>query len=434
MIYLTIMDKRIMMLIIASLMFLQSAVSQDLREKILTLPDVISVEKMANNPFFLESYVIMIKQPLDHQKPELGFFPQRVILSHLSYTEPVVFITEGYNADNEIGPRYLNELCPILYANQVFAEHRYFGKSVPDSMKWKYLTVENAAADHHHITEIFKQIYSGKWVSTGISKGGQTSLFYRLLYPGDVTGTVAYVAPLNYSDEEKRHDRFIRHKAGTEEERKMVMNFQREVLKRKVEMLPLFEKYCQGKKYVFNASLSEIYDYCVLEYAFSFWQWCHSVKEIPSVNSKDSDLLAHFIKVVSPDYFDLVSGKVVMPFFVQAERQLGYYAYNTRPFKGLMQLTNTKGYVSKLFVPQGAIFPYDAELSRQLQKFLKHQAKNVLLIYGENDPWTASAAKEGRNKSVNRIVMKDGCHLSRINNLPHKQKEMAIGMIKAWLN
>jgi hypothetical protein len=428
------MNRKLMVLIIASLALLQSAVSQDLCKRILALPDVLSAEKMINNPFFSEAYVIMIKQPLDHQKPEKGYFPQRVILSHLEYKEPVVFITEGYNADHEVGPRYLNELCPMLYANQLFAEHRYFGKSVPDSMKWQYLTVENAAADHHHIFEIFKQIYPGKWINTGISKGGQATLFYRFLYPDDVTGTIAYVAPLNYSVEEKRHDLFIRHEVGTAEERKSVKNFQREVLKRKARILPLFEKYCNEKKYVFKTSISEIYDYCVMEYSFSFWQWGHSTREIPLSVSSNDEILNHFVKVVSPNYFDRKSGKVVMPFFVQAERELGYYAYNTKPFKRLMQLKNTKGYLAKLFIPKNAVFSYNPELSIRLQNYLKHEAKNILMIYGENDPWTASAAKTGRNKNISRIIMKNGCHLTRINTLTNKQQETAIGTIKAWLN
>lgn len=423
-----------MVLVVASLVIFQSAFSQSLREKILALPDVISAEKMVNNPFFSEAYVIMVKQPLDHKQPEKGYFPQRVILSHLEYKEPVFFVTEGYNADREVGPRYLNELCPMFYANQLFAEHRYFGKSVPDSMQWKYLTVENAAADHHHIVELFKQIYHGKWICTGISKGGQATLFYRFLYPNDVNGTIAYVAPLNYSFEDKRHDLFIRHKAGTADERKSVMDFQRLLLKRKAELLPLFEKHCNEKQYVFNAPVSVIYDYCVMEYSFSFWQWGHSIGEIPSSTSSNEDVLNHFIKVDSPDYFDLKSGRVVMPFFVQAKRELGYYAYNTKPFRKIMQLKNTRNYLAKLFIPKDAVFPYSAKLSKRLQKYLKHDAKNILLIYGENDPWTASAAKTGKNKSVIKFVMKKGCHLTRINTLSSEQQNLAIGTIKAWLN
>ena len=62
----------------------------------------------------------------------------------------------------------------------------FFGKSIPDSMKWEYLTVEQAAADLHTINQLFRKIYKGKWISTGISKGGQTTLYFKYFYPEDV--------------------------------------------------------------------------------------------------------------------------------------------------------------------------------------------------------------------------------------------------------
>ena len=35
------------------------------------------------------------------------------------------------------------------------------GNSRPDIMEWNYLTVEQAAADFHHVVELFKTILSG---------------------------------------------------------------------------------------------------------------------------------------------------------------------------------------------------------------------------------------------------------------------------------
>jgi hypothetical protein len=427
------MTKKITILLIALLASLQFAYSLSLRERILNLPGIISVDSMEHNQFFQESWIIMIRQSLDHRHPELGTFPQRVILSHLGYDEPVVMITEGYSAGKETGPDYLNELCPLLYANQLFIEHRYFGKSVPDPVNWKYLTVENAAADHHHIAEIFKQLYPARWISTGISKGGQASLLHRMLYPGDVALTVAYVAPLNFAVEDKRHDLFIRHRVDTLPDRRKVFSFQKELLKRKPSLLPLFEKYCDEKKYHFNTPVGEIYDYCVLEFAFSFWQWCRSIDDIPPPGSPDNALIRYFTEIISPGYFDTVSGREVLPFFVQALRQLGYYAYNTRPFRGLMQLRDTKGYVARLFVPEEAQFPWDPSISARLRKFMRKDAKNILLIYGANDPWSASSVNPGRNRSVLKIVQAGGCHVSRINTLPEEQNDLAVSTLTRWL-
>ncbi len=435
----------------------QIGFSQNLEERIKSLPGIISVEKMEHNPFFTEAMIIMVKQPIDHQHPELGSFSQQVVLSNLGYDQPVIFITEGYGGAYGATPKYLNELCPLLKANQLFVEHRFFGKSVPDSINWKYLTVENAAADHHHIVELFKPIYTKKWISTGISKGGETVLYHRALYPKDVEISVPYVAPLNFSVEEKRHDKFIRHKAGTAADRKAVARCQRDLLRRKKQLMPLFEQLCKEKNYKFRTSTSEIYDYCVLEFAFSFWQWGRSATDIPEATASlpmvydeistsspsaevipvptetDKELFNYLIKICSPDYFDIETGKSTYPFFVQALKQLGYYGYNPKPFKGLMELTDTKGYILKLFMPASTNFIYDPAMSLLVKEYLKKDADKILLIYGGNDPWTASAAKTRGNKKILKVVQPNGSHRTRIGTLPASQRELVMNTLEEWL-
>lgn len=406
---------------------------QNLEAQIKRLPGIISVEKMEPNKFFTEALIIKVKQPLDHLHPELGTFLQRVVLSNLGFDHPVVFITEGYGGDYGATPKYLNELCPILNANQLFVEHRFFGQSVPASIDWKYLTVENAAADHHHIVELFKPLYSKNWISTGISKGGETVLYHRALYPKDVEISVPYVAPLNFSVEEKRHDRFIRHKTGTASDRKKVAQFQVEILKRKKQLMPLFEQYCKDKNYKFRISTGEVYDYCVLESAFAFWQWGQPVNEIPMTTVSDKELLNYLVKICSPDYFDIASGKATSPFFVQALKQLGYYGYNPKPFRRYMELTNTRGYILKLFMPASTRFTYDPAMSLLVKRYLKKDADKILLIYGGNDPWSASAAVTRGNKKILKVVQPGGSHRTRIGTLPESQRKLVTETLDKWL-
>jgi hypothetical protein len=412
----------------------QIGFSQSLEERIKSLPGIISVDKMEPNQFFSEAFIIMVTQSLDHLHPELGTFPQRVILSNLGFDQPVVFITEGYGGDYGANAKYLNELCPLLNANQLFVEHRFFGKSVPDSIDWKYMTVENAAADQHHIVELFKPVYDKKWISTGISKGGETVLYHRALYPNDVDISVPYVAPVNFSVEETRHDFFIRHKAGKASERKKVAHLQKDLLRRKKQMMPLFEQYCKEKNYTFKAGIGEIYDYCVLEFAFSFWQWGRPVNEIPSSGCTDQELFNYLVKICSPNYFDVESGKPTFPFFVQALRQLGYYGYNPKPFKRLMELTDTKGYVLKLFMPVYTKFTYDPSMSILVKNYLKNDASKILLIYGGNDPWTASAAETGGNKRILKVVQPGGSHRTRIGTMSEAQRTLVMDTLNKWLN
>jgi len=430
------MNKFLRTSLLTILMFVlwQLAYSQALVERIKNLPGIVSVEKMEPNSFFNEALIIIVKQPIDHLHPELGSFGQRVVLSNLGFDNPVVFITEGYGGDYGAKTKYLNELCPILNANQLFVEHRFFGKSVPDSINWKYLTVENAAADHHHIVELFKPLYKKKWISTGISKGGETVLYHRALYPNDVEISVPYVAPLNFSTEEKRHDNFIRHKAGTASERRKVAQCQVELLKRKKLLLPIFEKYSKDKNYKYRSTTSEIFDFWVLEYAFSFWQWGRAVSEIPAKSASDSLLFHYLIKVCSPEYFDVESGKPTFPFFVQALKQLGYYGYNSKPFKGLMETTDTKGYIGRLFMPANSSFDYNPAMSLLVRDYLKKDAQKILLIYGGSDPWTASAANTRGNHKIVKVIQFRGSHRTRIGTMPEAQRRKVISTLQKWMN
>ncbi len=409
-------------------------ISQNLEEQLKSIPGIVSVVKMNPNPFFKEAFVIMVNQPIDHLHPDKGTFPQRVVFSNLGVGNPVVYITEGYGGDYGESEKYLNELCPILNANQLFVEHRFFGKSVPDSIDWNYMTVENAAADHHHIVELFKPLFKNKWISTGISKGGETVLYHRALYPLDVEISVPYVAPLNFSVEEKRHDRFIRHKTGTASERKSLKECQIEFLKRKNQLMPLFDQLCKDKKYNFRASESQIYDYCVLEFAFSFWQWGYPASGIPASNASDKEFFNYLVKICSPDYFDIESGKPTFPFFVQALKQLGYYGYNPKPFRKFMELNDTHDYIMKLFMPSSNRFHYNPAMSLLVKHYLRKNADKILLIYGENDPWSASAASTRGNHKILKVVQQGGSHRSRIGTMPEKQNKLVIKTLKAWMN
>ncbi len=420
----------------AALLFVvifQDSNAQSLVDQIKSMPDIISVEKMEANPFFTEALMILVRQPFDYLHPENGTFAQRVFLSNLAFDKPMVFITEGYGGDYGASSSYLNELCPLLNANQLFVEHRFFGKSRPDSIDWKFLTVENAAADDHHIVELFKRLYRNKWISTGISKGGETTLYHRALYPDDVDISVAYVAPLNFSTAEKRHDYFIRHKAGHYSDRKKVMTCQLEFLKRKNELIPLLTKYIEDKNYKYRVGISELFDYCVLEFAFSFWQWGYSVSDIPAKTQSDQFFFDYLVKICTLDYFDIEAGKPTFPFFVQALKQLGYYGYNTKPFKDLMDLHDTRNYINRLFMPLNTYFDYDPSMSLLVKNYLKKDARNILLIYGENDPWSASAASICGNQKLKKIVQPRGNHRTRIGTLPDSQRKKVMSILDKWI-
>ena len=381
---------------------------------------------------FSEKYVTYFTQPLDHRHPEKGSFRQRVIVSHVGFDRPTVIVTEGYGAAYALRSQYHEELSKLLNANMIFVEYRYFLESTPEPKDWQYLTAENSADDLHAITTAFKNIYPGKWIATGISKGGQTTLLYRTFYPDDVDISVPYVAPLCYGVEDGRHEPFL-HKVSTPENRKIIEDFQLEALKRKATLLPRFEKYCTEKNYSFRAPIEEIYDYSVLEYSFALWQWGTPISSIPVTTASDDEIFSHLLAISEPGYFTADSPNA--SFFVQAARELGYYGYDVQPFKQHLSIQSSEGYLHRLMLPEELKdMPFDKTLSKKITKFLKKQDPKMIFIYGQNDPWTAAGVTWLKNKkNIHVFIQPNGSHLARINTLPEAEKAEVMELINEWL-
>lgn len=424
--------KRISHLLLLLLLVIVSAnaSNKELYQKLCTLKGVITVDSLPSD-YSSEKYVVTIRQPLDHKHPEKGSFTQRVVISHEGFDRPTVLVTEGYGGDYALNPRYRDELAGLFQTNTVFVEHRYFSGSVPDSVDWQYLTVQNSASDLHIITTLFKQIYPQKWISTGISKGGQTALIYRAFFPNDVDITVPYVAPVSRSAEDGRHEPFL-NKVGDKKTRQAILSFQREVLKRRGEIIPLMEKFCMEKQLSFRISMNEVLDYCVLEYSFAFWQWGTPASHIPANSATTEVLFKHLTEISGPDYF--ATGQPTQAFFIQAARELGYYGYDIEPFKDLLFIRTSKDYLQRIMLPEGITIQFQPELYKKLTNFIVTSDPRLIFVYGEYDPWTSvGITKLDGKKNMFVAIQPKGSHRARINTLPDSLRDKVIKTIKLWL-
>ena len=424
--------KRISHLLLLLLLVIVSAnaSNKELYQKLCTLKGVITVDSLPSD-YSSEKYVVTIRQPLDHKHPEKGSFTQRVVISHEGFDRPTVLVTEGYGGDYALNPRYRDELAGLFQTNTVFVEHRYFSGSVPDSVDWQYLTAHNSASDLHIITTLFKQIYPQKWISTGISKGGQTALIYRAFFPNDVDITVPYVAPVSRSAEDGRHEPFL-NKVGDKKTRQAILSFQREVLKRRGEIIPLLEKFCMEKQLSFRISMNEVLDYCVLEYSFAFWQWGTPASQIPANSATTEVLFKHLTEISGPDYF--ATGQPTQAFFIQAARELGYYGYDIEPFKDLLFIRTAKDYLQRIMLPEGITIQFQPELYKKLTNFIETSDPRLIFVYGEYDPWTSvGITKLDGKKNMFVAIQPKGSHRARINTLPDSLRDKVIKTIKLWL-
>lgn len=383
----------------------------------------IKFTKIADN-----KYECFVKQFVDHENHDKGTFYQRLELTHVGFDAPNVMNTQGYQLN-----RSKNEVATILNANYINIEHRYCGKSVPSPLVWEYLNLEQATADLHRINELFKKIYTGKWVSTGISKGGQTTIFYRYFYPNDVDVSFPYVAPLNLDFEEKRIYKFL-DTIGTKECRDKIFHVQKTLLENREEVLGKLKWYSKAAGYEFKylGGLDAAFEYAVLEYSFSFWQWGSSCDDLPTGDTLDN-YIQSFIDIVGLSFYDDKSMKMFGPHYYQASAQMGYYGFETKRFGKLIKTLSKDPHAS--FAPKSAgKIPFNNKVSKAAAKWLKKNGNNFIYINGANDTW--SATRVIPTKKVNALYFNmAGKHHgnARIKNLTDAQKAELKATLEKWL-
>ena len=430
------MNKRFFTLL--SLLFVVlfvNAQNSDVEKMLKDIKAVASFEKIEKADTTRQYYLMKVTQLLDPQNPAAGTFEQRVMLGHRGYDRPMVVVTEGYGADYAFkSPKYMEELTKIMDANILFVEYRYFSGSTPEPCNWDYLTVANSMEDYHNIITSFKPFYNAKWASTGISKGGSTSIFYRAYYPEDLDVSVPYVGPLSGAVEDGRHESFLE-RVGTKAERDAIRNFQTELFERKERLMPMFDAYCLDKGLVFRVPSTEIYDLLVLEYQFSMWQWGTPVKTIPALDSEDKVIFDYFMKMCGPEYFE--KGSSIESFFVQAAKDFGYYGYNIEPFRKYVKAENVEGYLNRVFLPEElANVEFDDSNYRFVTDYYTENDPKMLLIYGEVDPWTATGITwmRDRNKqNVKIYIQPRGSHTARILNMPANMRDEILEQLNEWM-
>lgn len=410
-----------------------TAGATELYDRLMKIPGVRSVEQL-DKGMFNERYVVMFEQDINHANPKNSAkFEQRVIIGHVGFDRPTVIITEGYGAAYALNPKYREENSKHLNANQVFVEHRYFGESTPSPRDWQYMTGENAATDLHAVRSALADIYTHKWLATGISKGGQNSMIYRAFYPNDVDVTVAYVGPVCFGVEDGRHEPFLE-QVGTAQERNTILEFQKQVLKRRTALMPMMEEYVKTKDLKFRVPLDEIYDYCVLEYPFSIWQWGTALSLIPDNGASHDEIFEHLVSIAGPEYFTISDEP---SFFVQAAAELGYYGYDIKPFDGLLTIKSSKNYLERLFLPDDARrIKFSDRLARRIISFLKANDPKMIFVYGQNDPWTAvvpAADVFVGKQNMYLMVEPLGSHRARINTLPESERDKTWAIIESWM-
>ncbi|MDR1415618.1 MAG: peptidase [Odoribacteraceae bacterium] len=431
-----------------------------LLEKLKQIKKVSDVRQLKATPF-AEVYEFYYEQPVDHQAPEKGVFKQYVQVGHRDFRSPVVAVLEGYS----VRGTEESELSRLFKANQVTIEHRFFKHSVPATgeIPWGELTIAQAAADQHEIIQALRQgLYPDvKWISTGISKGGQTTIFHRFFYPDDVEISVPYVAPLNLARVDPRLARHLARLGKTparrasqgivgsivgSEEREValrILSFQQYCFERLDRLMPLAEEQAGEEKLTFArvGGVERALKLVILEFPFAFWQWNGDVNEIPETSLDEAGLedaagvYEYLAEVSPPHFFSDQSILDIQPFYYAALTEIGMYAYDTREFRKYFKGDPGHGSIDFSFaMPDGVEAPpFDEKQMQRVSRWLQTDAEKMLFIYGGRDPWAGTAVELGSNDKCRKFVKADANHECKVESFEPIIKREIVDTIDAWL-
>ncbi|MFJ4186276.1 S28 family serine protease [Kitasatospora sp. NPDC089509] len=406
----------------------------DIKDRLAAIPGVTITEEKptdADHRYFLATYT----QPIDHLRPWLGSFQQRFSLLHRGYDRPTVFYTNGYTLGTTPSR---TEPTRLVDGNQVSIEYRFFTPSRPEPADWSKAGIRQQAADSHDLVTALKRIYQQEWLSTGASKGGMSSTFYRRFYPDDMAGTIAYVAPNNtdVSDYSAYTDFF--RTVGTPECRAKLNAAQRELLVRRDRLEPRYVAANQAAGSTFNTlgTPDRAYEAGVLDVVWAFWQYSleSDCAKVPvAATATDDELLA---------WYDAQSGLTgnsdqslakYTAYYYQAATELGAPYFDVSYLKDQLHYDYKELYSARSYVPKEIPTVFNPKAMPDIDRWVKRDAERMMFVYGGNDPWGAKPFHLGRGSDDSYVyVVPGGNHGSNIAKLPADQSAEATAKVLEW--
>jgi hypothetical protein len=373
-------------------------------------------------------FAIKVDQPVDHAQTDGPSFPQYLFLVHRGCDRPTLVADWGYS--NEFF--YDTELSLYYATNNLWIEHRFQGKSIPASADWSWsaLTIENGAADMHQVIETFRPLYSGRWVSTGASKGGITATYHKYFFPADVDGAIPYVAPASRARVDRAYQSFLNQKLPAACSDR-VRDVQVAALTTRRDMM-----IDRLTPYTGAGGEEEALELLTQNLDWGFWQaWGASYcSQVPRATATD----ARFWKF----YLDFSYLAYAQPGPAEEQRSFGALYYEWLTEQGFALQVNDRvaplleqpearksmeDYFREMF-PEVALPDYDGSVTAAVRAWVRDEAEDLLLVYGQYDPWSGGAMAAPAQASSGRFFVPEATHAAQIAALGAENQAAALAI------
>jgi hypothetical protein len=391
--------------------------------------DVTNVDERPCGDYVVQParcFVITFDQPVRHGEPAGQHFGQKLWLVHRSCDAPMLVADWGYSQD----VFFDDELSQYFGTNELWIEHRFQGESVPAAWDWPALTIENGARDMHAIIESFRTLYHGRWVSTGASKGGITATYHRYFFNDDLDGSIPYVAPASRSRVDGYYQTRLAQALPAACGQK-VRDFQVAALTTRRSMMLSHLTQAFGPGY--ETTYLEVY---IARFDWAFWQTrgapvCGQVPTAAATDDAFWAFFAQFLPVGSPapaTNAEYSNGSLEYEWLTEHgfALQVGPHVQPllTDPNALASMEDNFRGEFPGVELPA-----YNGSTTVATRAWVHEQAKDMLFIYGEFDPWSGGAMDAPLQPSSAQFFVPAASHGSaQIGALPSAQRIDALAV------
>ena len=400
-------------------------------------PDTAAVTKKKQGELdYKEQYSMFFTQDLNHDDEGGDSFQQKVCILFRGFDRPTIFVTEGYDWD---GFRDAGDMGINLNANMIHVEHRNYGESYnQDNGHWEYQTIAQASADLHDVYLALKPLFKGKWMCSGTSKNGETSIAYAYYYPQDMSLAAAFCAPFVLGLNDERFGQYLFNEAGTEEERELMKTAIRNALQDGED--GLYQTACE----LFEADNQRIPAFT--EYVFDLFDSFFQVFQYSTHNDGRPELLEQLATddeaLVNQIYTIIGENRdeTYYSYWVECAKQMGWQNNGYDYFADLLEGTSfNRDEVLPLLLKEEdrwIVGTYDYSIYTDIvNNFFMTSTCPLLLFYSKDDPWSAGQPQQvGPNvKTVVNPIGRHAPYLNDPNLCPEATKQEVMNFVKTYI-
>ena len=153
--------------------------------------------------------------------------------------------------------------------------------------------------------------------------------------------------------------------------------------------------------------------------------------QIPNATATDEELFNHWVNIASFTFIEDSGVDAVRPFFYQAMTEIGMYGYEVKPWSRF--LSDTTNITFDFTMPKGHKAIFDPEPMQRVNQWVQNDGNYMLYIYGEDDPWSATAVVPGEKTNAVRYIKSNGDHRTRIHSFPEETQKEIYSTLEEWL-